>query len=160
LALPEVANGVAFPGRAAIESAVVITIAVTLLGQGATLDPLARWLRLRRDPSSESEIRRAREAMLQAGIDRLDAFCNEERCPVAIFRFRDTMSDQLAELRALDESERLRASQRLAVSREVRRAVWAAQTAELLRLRDAGDINDAAHQDLQLVLDREVAEIG
>jgi monovalent cation/hydrogen antiporter len=160
LALPEVANGVAFPGRAAIESAVVITIAVTLLGQGATLEPLARWLRLRRDPSTDSELRRAREAMLEAGIARLDAYCTEDRCPIAVFRFRDAMSDQLAELRALDESERMRASQRLAVSREVRRAVWAAQTAELLRLRDAGDINDAAHQDLQLVLDREIAEIG
>jgi monovalent cation/hydrogen antiporter len=161
LALPEVlGSGVPFPGRAVIESAVVITIAVTLLGQGATLDPLARWLRLKRDPASESEVRRAREAMLEAGIARLDAFCTEERCPIAVYRFRETMSDQLAELRALDESERARATQRLAVSREVRRAVWAAQTAELLRLRDAGEINDAAHQNLQLLLDREHAELG
>jgi len=68
------------------------------------------------------------------------------------------MTDQLAELRALDESERTQAARRREVSRDVRRAVWEVQTAELLRLRDAGSINDAAHQELQLELDREHAD--
>jgi hypothetical protein len=41
------------------------------------------------------------------------------------------------------------------VSKEVRRAVWEAEDAALLKLRDAGEINDRTHQDLQLELDRE-----
>ena len=159
LALPAVLPGGApFPGRNEIVMVTLVTIVVTLLGQGSTLLPLVRWLRIPSDPTTDAEIRAAREAMLAAGIARLDAFCTEESCPIAVYRFRDSMSDQLAELRALDETERTQAAQRLAVSREVRRAVWDAETAELLRLRDAGRINDAAHQELQLELDRERAE--
>ncbi len=97
--------------------------------------------------------------MLAAGIARLDAFCTEESCPIAVYRYRDVMTDRLAELRELEESERKHATRRLEVSREVRRAVWEAETAELLRLRDAGEINDRDHQDLQLELDRENADL-
>jgi hypothetical protein len=53
------------------------------------------------------------------------------------------MADRLAELRELEESERKHAMRRLEVSREVRRAVWQAETAELLRLRDAGETTTA-----------------
>lgn len=148
-----------FPGRAEIEAAVLVTIVVTLIGQGSTLAPLVRWLRLPSDPATESETRKAREAMLAAGIARLDAFCGEKSCPIAVYRYRDALTDQLAELQALDESERNQAAQRLAVSRDVRQAVWQAQAAELLRLRDAGGINDRTHQELQLELDRQHADI-
>lgn len=159
LALPHgLPGGVPFPGQAEIETAALVTIVVTLLGQGSTVALLLRWLRLPSDPTTEGEIRATREAMLAAGIARLDAFCTAESCPIAVYRYRDAMTDQLAELRALDESERTQAARRLAVSREVRRAVWEAQTGELLRLRDAGAINDAAHQELQLELDREHAD--
>jgi hypothetical protein len=41
----------------------------------------------------------------------------------------------------------------------VRRAVWEAQSKELLALRDAGKINDRDHQDLQLSIDREHADL-
>jgi hypothetical protein len=59
----------------------------------------------------------------------------------------------------MEESARKHAARRLAVSREVRRAVWQAESAELLRLRDLGTINDADHQSLQLELDREHADL-
>jgi len=160
LALPlTLPDGTAFPGRAEIETAVLVTIVVTLLGLGATLGPVASWLRLPNDPTTEDETRRAREAMLAAGIARLDAYCTDKSCPIAVYRYRDVMIDQLAELRELDESERKHATRRLEVSREVRRATWQAESAELLRLRDAGEINDRVHQDLQLELDREHSEL-
>ena len=161
LALPHtLPSGAPFPGVAEIEGAVLVTIVVTLIGQGATLGPLVRWLRLPSDPTTESETRKAREAMLAAGIARLDGFCTEESCPIAVYRYRDAMADQLAELRELDESARNQATRRLEVSRDVRRAVWQAETAELLRLRDAGEINDRDHQNLQLEIDREHADLG
>lgn len=161
LALPmTLPDGTALPGRAEIETAVLVTIVVTLIGLGSTLAPVTRWLRLPNDPSTEEETRKAREAMLAAGIARLDAFCTDKSCPIAVYRYRDVMIDQLAELRELDESERKHATRRLEVSREVRRATWQAESAELLRLRDAGEINDRVHQDLQLDLDREHAELS
>jgi CPA1 family monovalent cation:H+ antiporter len=160
LALPQVlADGTPFPGRAAIQTATLVTIVVTLIGQGATIGPLVRWLRLPADPTTDAETSKAREAMLVAGIARLDEYCREESCPIAVHRYRDVMADRLAEIRELEESAREHATRRLAVSREVRRAVWEAETAELLRLRDAGQINDANHQDLQLALDREHADL-
>jgi Na+/H+ antiporter len=160
LAIPAtLPSGEPFPGRAVIEAAVLVTILVTLIGQGATVGPLVRWLRLPSDPTTEHETRKAREAMLVSGIARLDAFCSEESCPVAVYRYRDVLADRLTELREIEESERRHATRRLEVSREVRRAVWQAETAELLRLRDAGEINDRDHQDLQLEIDREHADL-
>ena len=161
LALPVMRpDGTPFPGRAEIEAAVLVTIAVTLIGQGSTLGPLVRWLRLPGDPATEHEIDNARASMLAAGIARLDLFCSEESCPLAVYRYREAMADELAQLRALDERERLEATRRLAVSLEVRRAVWEAEEGELLRLRDAGEINDRVHQQLQLLLDREHLDVG
>ncbi len=148
-------DGSAFPGRVALVACTLVVILVTLLGQGLTLPALVRVLGLKQDEATEADLRRAREALLQAGIARLDAFCSEESCPIAVYRFRDAMTDQLAELKAEDDAERRRATRRLAVSREVRRAVHDAQSAELLRLRDAERINDLTHQALQLELDRE-----
>lgn len=156
LSIPHVLpDGAPFPGRGEVVVTVLVTILLTLIGQASTLAPLVRWLRLPSDPTTEQELRQAREAMLEAGIARLEEFCSDKSCPIAVYRYRDAMADQLAELRALDESERKQASQRLAVSREVRRAVWQAQTKELLRLRDASEINDRTHQQLQLELDRD-----
>jgi CPA1 family monovalent cation:H+ antiporter len=161
LAIPPVLpNGDPFPGYAIIRMSALMTILMTLFGQGATVGRLVRRLRLSSDPATEAETRKAREAMLAAGISRLDAFCSEESCPIAVYRYRDVMTDRLSELRAIDENERRHASRRLEISREVRRAVWQAQTAELLRLRDAGRMNDRDHQDLQLEIDREHADLA
>jgi CPA1 family monovalent cation:H+ antiporter len=161
LALPRtLPNGAAFPGRAEIEAAVLVTILVTLLGHGATLGAVVRWMRLPQDPTTEDETNKAREGMLAAGIARLDEYCSDKSCPIAVYRYREVMSDRLAELREIEESRRKHARRRLEVSREVRRAVWQAETAALLRLRDAGEINDRDHQELQLEIDREHADLS
>ena len=147
-------DGAAFPGRPEIIACTLVVILVTLIGQGVTMVPLVRRLGLSDADLTEAEVRRAREAMLSAGIERLDAFCSQESCPIAVYRFRDGMSDQLAALQAEDEMARAKARQRLAVADEVRHAVYEAQTKALLALRDRGVINDRVHQDLQLDLDR------
>jgi len=151
-------DGRPFPGRAEIVACTLVVILVTLVGQGVTLLPLVRRLGLSdRDPT-EAEVRRAREAMLSAGIARLDAFCSEKSCPVAVYRLRDAMSDQLASLRDEDSLERAQALRRLTVAGDVRRAVYRAQSDALLALRDQGAVNDKIHQELQLDLDRANAE--
>jgi CPA1 family monovalent cation:H+ antiporter len=147
-------DGAPFPGRAEIVACTLIVILVTLIGQGMTLLPLVRRLGLSDADPTELEVRLAREAMLSAGITRLDAFCSEESCPIAVYRLREAMTDQLAVLQAQDEVARSDALRRLAVAEEVRRAVYAAETGALLALRDRGAINDRVHRDLQLDLDR------
>jgi CPA1 family monovalent cation:H+ antiporter len=152
-------DGAPFPGRAEIIACTLAVILVTLIGQGLTLLPLVRRLGLSDADPTEVEVRRAREAMLSAGIDRLDAFCTEESCPIAVYRLRDVMSDQLSSLEAEDSLARAEALQRLAVTVDVRRAVYEAQTKALLALRDRGAVNDRVHQELQLELDRDSADL-
>ena len=149
-----------FPGRDEIVACTLAVILVTLVLQGGTLFPLVRLLGLRDDGTTAHEMRAARERLLQAGIARLDAFCNEHSCPVAVHRFRESMADELASLKADDEAERMRAAQRLAVSRDVRTAVAASQETALLRLRDAGSIDDEAYNKLLLELDHAMADVA
>lgn len=154
LALPtHVDADTLFPGRQEVIACTVAVILATLFVQGGTLFPLVKLLGLRDDGTTAMEMRQARERLLQAGIARLDAFCNENSCPVAVHRFRESMVEELASLRADDDAERSRAEQRLAVSREVRAAVVQSQETALLRLRDQGVIDDQAYNNLLLELD-------
>ena len=54
----------------------------------------------------------------------------------------------------------MRAAQRLAVSRDVRTAVAASQETALLRLRDAGSIDDEAYNKLLLELDHAMVDVA
>jgi CPA1 family monovalent cation:H+ antiporter len=161
LSLPVVLrDGTPFPGRAEIVACTLVVIVVTLIGQGATLLPLVRRLGLSDADPTDTEVLRAREAMLAAGIERLDGFCSEKSCPLAVHRLREAMAEELAALHAEIEAERERARERLQVDGEVRRAVYRAQTDALLALRDRGVVNDRVHQELQLQLDRASASLG
>jgi CPA1 family monovalent cation:H+ antiporter len=160
LSIPVTLNdGTPFPGRAEIIACTLSVILMTLIGQGLTLMPLVRRLGLSDEDPTDVEVRRARETMLSAGIARLDAFCSEESCPIAVYRLRDAMSDQLASLQAEDEMARTQALQRLAVATDVRRAIYRAQTEALLALRNQGVVNDRVHQELQLDLDRASSDL-
>jgi len=159
LSLPLLTNeGGPFPGRAQVVACTIAVILITLVLQGGTLHLLVKWLRIADDGATEREVRRAREHVLEAGIARLDEFCSEHSCPVAVHRYREAMADQLASLRAEDLAERQRAVQRLAVSREVRAAVLQAQEAALLHLRDSGGIDDHAYGNLLVELEFANAE--
>ena len=147
-------DGRPFPGRDEIIACTLVIILVTLIGQGVTLLPLVRRLGLSDTEPTSAEVRRAREEMLSAGIARLDAFCTEQNCPIAVYRLRDAMSEHLASLQDEDAVARAEALQGLSVASEVRRAVYQAQTEALLKLRDHGTVNDRIHQELQLALDR------
>ena len=123
----------------------------------ATLHLLVKLLQLRDDGTTDREVRFARQRVLAAGIARLDEFCSVHSCPVAVHRYRESMSDHLASLQADDAAERQHAEQRLAVSQQVRSAVLVAQESALLQLRDAGHIDDQAYGNLLLELDHATA---
>lgn len=155
LALPfTLDDGRPFPGREEILFCTLCVILVTLVLQAPTLVPLIRLLGIREDEDSESDVHAAREGLLAAGIARLDEFCSETSCPVSVHHWRTHMADELASLRDDDEHRRELARTRLQVSADVRRAVFEAQSSELLRMRDEGRINDATYLELQLDLDR------
>ena len=74
LALPlTTASGAPFPARAQILFITFIVIFVTLVVQGPTLAPLARWLGLQADASGEDEEAHARLSAAEAGLRVLDA---------------------------------------------------------------------------------------
>lgn len=155
LALPRTLyDGTPFPGRDAILVCAMCVILVTLVAQGPSLLPLIRVLGIRDEAASDAEVRQAREAVLSAGIARLDQYCSETSCPISVHHFRALMAEELTALRDEDVESRQRAGVRLAVSQEVRREVAAAQQAALLALRDSGAINDRCYLELQLELDR------
>jgi CPA1 family monovalent cation:H+ antiporter len=155
LAVPHfLPTGGPFPGRDGIVACALVVILLTLLIQGLTLLPLIRLLGIPEDETTSAELRAARETVLSAGIERLDAFCSETNCPLAVHELRNAMEDELEALRATDADARMNAQSRLAVSKEVRRAVAAAQEKELLAMRNRGAINDQIYVRLQLEIDR------
>lgn len=147
-------DGTPFPGRGEILACTLCVILVTLFVQASTLSPLIRLLGLRADEDSAAEVRHARETVLQSGIARLDAYCSEASCPLAVHHLRTLMDDELTSLRSADAEARHHAEARLAVSNDVRREVGLAQERALLALRDSGAINDKTYTALQLELDR------
>jgi len=157
LALPATTlEGAPFPGRETVLFATMVVIGATLLVQGLTLAPVIRFLRVPGDTQTEAEARAAWAAVLSAGIARLDLFCSEHECPLAVHHLRQAMNDRLLSVQADDAAERDLAHKRLAVSREVRLAVHAAQTDAIHRLRDAHTIDDRIGLELQLALDSEL----
>lgn len=161
LSVPELLpDGRPFPGRDAVLACTICVILMTLFLQGASLQGLVKLLRLREDEHSAAAERAAREAILAAGIARLDEFCSEVSCPLSVHRWRELLSDELATLRAEDREERQLAAARLSVSRDVRRAVAEAQSRELLLQRDRGVIDDRSYIALQLELDREIRSLS
>lgn len=147
-------DGSAFPGREVLVFVTLVVVLVTLLSQGWTLGLLVRLLGLTAADQSEEEVRAAREVVLAAGIGRLDEFCSETSCPIAVYDFRRSMQEELELLRTRDAVARERAKKRMDVSRDVAVAVHAAQSDALLALRDQERINDLVHAELQLELDR------
>jgi len=155
LALPHTLDDdSSFPGRVEIIACTLCVILVTLIGQGLTLHPLIRLLRIRDDDTTAAEERAAREQLLTAGIARLDAFCSETSCPLSVHHWRAQMADELLALRSEDAEERRHAHARLAVTADVQQAVADAQDEALLCLRDRGTINDKTYMALQLERDR------
>ncbi len=160
MTLPELtADGRPFPGRSVIIACTLCVVLTTLLVQGLTLRPLIHLLGLRDDEDTGAEVRGAREAVLAAGIERLDSFCSETACPLSVHHLRLLMVDELQTLQHVDADERRRALSRVTVSTDVRRAILGAQETTLLRLRDKGAINDKTYVKLLLELDRAQAAV-
>jgi hypothetical protein len=107
------------------------------------------------DEDSEMEVLKAREAVLAAGIARLDAYCSETSCPVSVHHWREAMATSWPRCARRTRRSSAWPRTRVEVSNEVRREVARAEEQALLKLRDSGVINDKTYLDLQLELDRQ-----
>ncbi|GID33193.1 cation:proton antiporter [Paractinoplanes brasiliensis] len=153
------------PQRDLLHFCAFVVVLVTLLGQGLTFAPLVQWLGLRANKADEARERNeARSASVQAALARLDEIQREQHDhveDVAIEHMRKQLEVRLERYRRrLDmlekaESDEVPVSPQYEAALVVRRKVIEAQREELLRWRDAGNLNDEGLRILERELDHE-----
>lgn len=157
LAIPLLTDqGAPLPGRELLVVLATAVIVISLVVQGFTLAPLVRRAGVAVEPAdARQEYARARLKTAQAALARLDELDQAESAPeVVLDRLRGTLLDRLerAELRATGDGDIGAVTQ---AYRDLRRDLIAAETAELHRLHDTGEIGEATRRALQRLLDLE-----
>jgi CPA1 family monovalent cation:H+ antiporter len=158
----------------------IAAIVISLIVQGLTLGPLVRLAGIAQPGDARQEEATARLRLAQAALARLDELAEEASAvgaspdgaspdgvsvaDDAIDRARATLEARIDRARArVDDS---RAGDRQApepgrlTDRELRRALNAAEHAELARLYDEAAISQATRQSLQRSLDLEATRLG
>ena len=137
-------------------------IVISLIVQGFTLEPLARFAGFGRagaaDPRHEETVARLRLA--EAGLARLDELAEGDAVPDEVIdRLRASLHARIGNTRArLDQGPD--AEPEPLTERELRGDLIAAENAELTRLFEDGTISAATRQRLQRSLDLELARLA
>ena len=131
-----------FPGRDLIVLCAFCVVLGTLVIQGFTLRPLLQKLRFEDDDAGERELSRARVAVIQAALDRLDGDASGAAT---------TVREQFAAARKVAEGQR--EPQAATKYDKLRLRAIAAQREALHRLRAQGEIGDEIFRRLQEELD-------
>jgi CPA1 family monovalent cation:H+ antiporter len=151
LALPlTVPGGEPFPARDAIVFVTFVVIFVTLVGQGLTLIPLVRALRLGRDGEAGREIE-VRIAALEAGLGEIGAMtaaASSEEEREVLERLRDEYAHRIDHLRG--HGAETPASE---FDHRVQHRAVAAERRAIMRLRESGEIPDEIFRKVQYDLD-------
>jgi monovalent cation/hydrogen antiporter len=158
-ALPTMtAAGTPFPGRDAIVALSYAVIVVTLLGQGFTLAPLARWLGVHETGEEEQrEELAARLRASEAALQRLEELSQEPWMhPDALSHTRDRYRYRTRHLRGhadgvLDGRVEAKSAANVRLAREL----LTVERRELIRARDEGAISDAVMRRVLRELDFE-----
>jgi monovalent cation/hydrogen antiporter len=153
------------PQQGLLQLCAFTVVLVTLVAQGLTFGPLVRWLGLRANQTDLARERNeARSAAVRAALDRLDEIQDEKHDNVedrAIENMRKQLEVRLERYRRrldlLDkaDSDEVPTPPQYEAALMVRRAVIGAQREELLRWRDAGNLNDEGLRILERELDHE-----
>ena len=155
------ASGGPLPQRDLVLVLAAAAIVISLLVQGFTLEPLARFAGFgpakAADPRHEETVARLRLA--EAGLARLGELAETGAAPDAVIdRLRTSLQARIGSTRA--RISRNPDTERGAMSeRELRGDLIAAENAELARLYEAGAISAATRQRLQRGLDLEIARL-
>jgi monovalent cation/hydrogen antiporter len=152
-------SGSALPQRDLVLVLAAAAIVISLIVQGFTLEPLARFAGFgpAAGPAHEEAIARLRLA--EAGLARLDELAEAGAAPDGVIdRLRTGLQARIGTTRAhLDQSPD--APGTALTERELRGDLVAAENAELSRLYDAGTISAATRRRLQRSLDLEIARL-
>ena len=155
------ASGTALPQRDLVLVLAAAAIVISLIVQGFTLEPLARFAGFGQataaGPGHEETIGRLR--MAEAGLARLEELAEDGAAPDEVIdRLRATLQARIGHTRArLDAGPGTAAAAR--TERELRGDLIAAENAELSRLFQAGTISAATRRKLQRGLDLETARL-
>ena len=153
------ASGAPLPRRDLILVLTTSVIVVSLIVQGLTLEPLARFSGIAQPATARHEETVARLRLAEAGLARLDELAGSDAAPDDVIdRVRGTLQARIGVTRAQiddvpSESDGL-------TERELRRDLIAAENAELTRLYQNGTISAATRQRLQRNLDLEATRLS
>jgi monovalent cation/hydrogen antiporter len=135
-------------------------IVVSLIVQGLTLEPLARFAGITRPADARHEETVARLRLAEAALARLDELADDDAAPDAVIdRARASLQARIGQTR--DRADGTRAPEPGGLTeRELRRDLISAENTELARLYDDGTITAATRQRLQHNLDLEATRLG
>ena len=155
------ASGAALPQRDLVLVLAASAIVISLIVQGFTLEPLARFAGFgpatADRPLHDETVARLR--MAEAGLARLDQLAESGAAPDAVIdRLRTSLQARIGTTRARLDAHPDTEPGAL-TERELRGDLIAAETAELSRLFDTGTISAATRRRLQRNLDLETARL-
>jgi monovalent cation/hydrogen antiporter len=157
LALPAVLpNGDAFPARDLIIFLTYFVIATTLIGQGLTLTPLIRRLKVGSDWSMLEEQQHVRSAMSAAAVAAIDAHLAAAGAPR---EWAEQLRREVAEHVALTAPEGLQQTPQDELLKQLRRLVIKAERRELIRLWRENEISDDVMRHQEELLDYQEAQL-
>jgi Na+/H+ antiporter len=157
LALPlNLPNGAPFPHRDLIVFLTFVVILATLVGQGLTLTPLIRRLKVGSTWRIQDEQVRVRAAMSAAALKAIDETVAAEGAPAAWAKaLKADLADRIAMVGAEGEAH----TPRMALVNRLRHAALQAERQELLRLWRENEIGDEVMHHLMELLDYEQAHL-
>jgi CPA1 family monovalent cation:H+ antiporter len=154
------ADGTPLAHRDLILVLAIAAIVISLIVQGLTLGPLVRLAGIGRPGDARQEESVARLRLAEAALARLDELAVDgEAAGDALDRARTTLEARIGRARARAEDSQAAEPDGL-TDRELRRALNAAEHAELARLYDDGTIAAATQQRLQRGLDLEATRLS
>ena len=157
LAIPLYAmDGAPFPARDAIIFITFVVIFVTLVGQGLSLIPLVKWLRLGREGEGEEREIEVRVAALEAGarkLDELRATAQGRAEREVLERLRDEYSHRIDHLRSHRTRARPHETAESRFDHEAQNEALRAERQAIMLLRDRGEIPDEIFRKVQYDLD-------
>ena len=157
LALPTaLPNGEPFPARDLITFLTFFVIATTLIGQGLTLTPLIRKLKVAADRSTVKEQEHVRSAMSEAAVAAIDAHLAHAKAPL---EWADNLRAEIAERVSLSAPEQLIQTSKDALSLQLRRIAIKAEREELIRLWRENEISDEVMRLHEEILDYQEAQL-
>ena len=149
-------DGTPFPARDLIIFITFCVIAFTLLGQGLTLAPLIRKLKVGSDWSMAHEHHKVRDAMQAAALATIDELLEKEQVPREWAR---PLQEEITDRLALSTPEGPALSPQAEWQTRLRLAVIKAERRELIRLWRNNDISDEVMRHQEEILDYQQAQL-